>query len=213
MFSKKIRGFCMKYVYTFLIIFGVVGSLPAMKRSTSERLGGSKRVHTLSPTERLHVLLSEEGDVDASLFEAQANELIDAGADITVRGDFGFNVLDMAVQKGCPVLMQKLLAAGADVNAKNDDDFTSIWHAVEARDLEAMDILAAHGARLNDSIEDVGNLLELAITSEWLEGITWLLEHGAYCGERERAAVARLNNRACSIITSEIEKYRKWVGC
>jgi ankyrin repeat protein len=47
--------------------------------------------------------------------------LIDAGADIQKRGQFGYTALHAAAQNGHLDVVQELVKYGASVNCKNDD--------------------------------------------------------------------------------------------
>ncbi len=52
--------------------------------------------------------------------EQEVLELIDEGANVNARGDYGETALTQAIENNCPNIVDALLAKGADVNAKND---------------------------------------------------------------------------------------------
>ncbi len=57
-------------------------------------------------------------------------ELIEAGADISIAGDKGFEALSWAARRGHTVIVPKLLEKGADVDSVDDDGWTAlVWAA------------------------------------------------------------------------------------
>ena len=96
--------------------------------------------------------------IDAPLHWAASGDpaivalLIEHGADVNVKGDFGDTPLHIAVRSGNPknvVNVSLLLAAGADVNAWNSDGYhptTPLHEAATIGNIEILHLLLAAGA-------------------------------------------------------------------
>ena len=77
--------------------------------------------------------------------------LIEAGADVAMRGSRGFTSLHWAACKGHAPVITELIKAGADVNATDDDGLVPLHYAVECRHEDCVVLLLAHGADVNQA--------------------------------------------------------------
>ena len=102
---------------------------------------------------------SARGDGVTALTEAifyQADHkvidlLIDAGADVTVRDDYGVGLLHLACTNHDAGLVQKLLAGGADPGHAKITGETPLMTCANSGTVEGVSALLAHGADVNAS--------------------------------------------------------------
>ena len=92
-----------------------------------------------------HTALSMARELDVEIVRT----LLDKGARVDERVEFGGTVLMGAARKGDPELIEVLLAAGANPNAEDDNGFTPLSCAVESGKESPVRTLVAKGADVN----------------------------------------------------------------
>jgi ankyrin repeat protein len=129
---------------------------------------------------------SDKGDTPLiaackTLQVAVANYLIDKGANVNAKGEFGGTPLSCTKKDKdeCFDLVQRLVAKGADVNAANQFNWTVLCDAAASGNTKVTKFLIDHGADLNFRWS-AGTLLQMAITLGPKEEMAKLLvESGA----------------------------------
>jgi ankyrin repeat protein len=119
---------------------------------------------------------------------AVARFLLDQGANVNARNNYGFTPLHLACNGRSPdsELIQRLIVNGADVNARLDRGLTSLHWAASSGDLKAAKLLIDHGADLNAYDNGCyGTPLQMAINSCPKEEMAVLLvERGAKLNQK-----------------------------
>ncbi len=127
-------------------------------------------------------------DIDAPLHWAASGDpaivalLIEHGADVNVRGDFGHTPLHYAVRSGNPKNVVLLLGAGADVSAWNSNGYhptTPLHIAVRSGKIEIVSLLLGAGADVSASAGRTSPPLHYAASSGDPALIQVLLDAGA----------------------------------
>ncbi|MGV3592141.1 MAG: ankyrin repeat domain-containing protein [Gammaproteobacteria bacterium] len=84
-----------------------------------------------------------EGDVE------RAQELIDAGADVTLANNYGANAMQLAAEVANVEMLKLLLDAGADADSPNPEGQTALMLVARTGNVEAAELLVAHGATVD----------------------------------------------------------------
>ena len=119
----------------------------------------------------------------------KAKTLITFGADVNYKNVRGYSVLDLAVSKNNPEMVELLIAKGADVNSKTEHDYTPL-HGAFRKDIA--EILLTHGAQVNaktdhgqtplDIVASGGQTMLNPTEKQLLEVAKLLIDHGASIG-------------------------------
>ena len=147
--------------------------------------------------------------------------LLDHGANINSRNNYGESPLYCAVQSKNDRIVKFLLKKGADVNDKRNDGRTALHGAVEIEDMNIIHILLEHEADINIKDDKGKSPLALAIITieeSWIsEYLTmYLAKEGAkkICKENLQLLGSNENlNRFYSNCLSEIEKMKTSKVC
>jgi ankyrin repeat protein len=73
--------------------------------------------------------------------------LLDKGADVNTKDNYGSTALMMASRDGRIEVVKLLLSKKADANAKDEDGDTALIKATNEGNTEMMDLLKSHGAK------------------------------------------------------------------
>ena len=119
------------------------------------------------------------GDALARRDVADADALLDAGADPNTRLSYGKTVLMAAAKAGAAGLASRLIERGADVNARNDNGGTALMFAAIPGDAETMALLIDRGADVNATGHFNWTALMVAASKGHGECVRLLLAHGA----------------------------------
>jgi uncharacterized protein len=119
--------------------------------------------------------------MEACLFERAdtARALLEKGADVNAKDDFGRTPLIFAIQNGAQTTMVKaLLAKGADPNAVLPDSRTPLMLSIDSPDIAKA--LIEKGADVNAKNAETGDsVLTTMVLAENAENVKSLLDHGA----------------------------------
>ncbi len=110
------------------------------------------------------VLMNLAYSDDPSVIEA----LIDAGADVNGRDEYGTSVLHMAVDNLALSNARILLEAGADPNSKDDSGYTPLVQAVSSEHAAMVELLLAYKANADWQGPDGESLSDLTENEEVL---------------------------------------------
>ncbi len=113
--------------------------------------------------------------------EAAIRTLIEAGAKLTLRDDFGRPPLHLAAERRDAAGLKALLAAGADTEARDDEGATALHDAVReyVEGNEALRALLAAGAKVNVQDKHGRTPLHIAAAAREEERLRLLLAAGA----------------------------------
>lgn len=110
--------------------------------------------------------------------------LIDIGADLEVKDDFGSTALLIATDEYDPEdevdhdIIMLLINRGANIHAQTPNGITPLYHAVIADDVNLTKLLLDNGANINDIYFHNISLLHLASEHQNLDMIRLLLDYG-----------------------------------
>ena len=76
-----------------------------------------------------------------------AKVLIDNGADIKAKDEYGHTALHMAASEGRIELAKVLIGNGADINVKDQNGHTALYEATRSGHTEIVNLLKAAGAQ------------------------------------------------------------------
>lgn len=156
---------------------GLLGRLDDSERPVADLLiAHGKKVPTW--------MLSRACRPDVSTNELhRVSVLLDYGARVDDRGQYGLTALHYAVRGGKLPLIQLLLGRGAPVDALDEDGLTPLVHLSKTRSkadpIPVMELLVARGASVNARDENQGTLLMHFARQGKTEPVQWLLAHGA----------------------------------
>ena len=120
-------------------------------------------------------------------FNKTAIKLLEAGSDVSVRGETGEQALHLAAHHSVPTVLEKIIDKGADINSIDMQGCTSLWYAAQNRRDDNVKFLIEKGAELN-TVDDQFGLSPLMIAAQ----------NGAY-----KVVDILLNNGADKTITAE----------
>jgi ankyrin repeat protein len=103
--------------------------------------------------------------------------LLDAGANIEARGQFGMTALMLATLKGNTKVVELLLARGAKVDARADNGATALMTAARDNFPDLVELLIGHGADVNAATKQAFTPLMAAADDEAI--VLLLLKSGA----------------------------------
>lgn len=113
----------------------------------------------------------------------RVNVLLDYGAHVDDRGQYGLTALHYATRGGKLPLIRTLLERGASVAALDDEGLTPLLHLAKTRSkadpIPVMELLFAHGADLDARDESGRTLTWFFERRGQRQGVNWLLAHGA----------------------------------
>jgi ankyrin repeat protein/truncated hemoglobin YjbI len=117
--------------------------------------------------------------------------LLDYGASVDGRGQYGLTALHYAVRGGKPALIKLLLERGAQVNALDEAGLTPLLHLSKTRSqadpIPVLELLAASGADLDARDETQSTLLMHFARQGKAGPVRWLLAHGADGNARNKS--------------------------
>ena len=122
------------------------------------------------------------GDLD------KVKKLIDKGANVNAKNEYGWTPLHIAAWKGHPKVVKLLIKAGAKVNATKDDGWTPLHLAARWGNTEISKLLIDKGANVNATNDDGDTPLHYAAKYGHIE-IVEILEQAM--------------NEGCSVMTQE----------
>ena len=103
--------------------------------------------------------------------------LIEAGADVNTKDEYGNSLLDFSVETDSDELTILLISAGADVNSKNNGGRSPLHWAVFWNTVDIAEYLISAGANVNAK-DDLGRSpLYYGVVSEEMQEL--LEQHGA----------------------------------
>jgi uncharacterized protein len=105
--------------------------------------------------------------------------LLDRGANVDARDEYGFTALTMAISVRQPKIIEMLLAHHADPNARNEINMPPLTWALMLRQTAIADILLKAGADPNARDRDDLPPIYLAILDDEADAVRALLAHGA----------------------------------
>ena len=108
-----------------------------------------------------------------------AELLLEHGADPSVRCEFGWDSLYMAIQKGHEGLVQLLLKHGADPSTIDDDGQTLLHVSSEEGELKVTQRLLELGVDVNSRNNEGQTPLQVAMQNGKEQVVQLLLQHGA----------------------------------
>lgn len=113
---------------------------------------------------------NEEGQTQLMIailgkFNKSAKNLIEAGADINIRGNTGEQALHLAAHQSNPDLVRLLINNGAEINSKDFQGCTPIWYASQNNKYETVKILIEKNADL-DIVDNKFGLTPLMIAAQ-----------------------------------------------
>ena len=128
---------------------------------------------------------------------AAVQTLLDAGADVEGRGEYGYTALIEASVYGHLAIVKALLAAGADVNASSYINHTSLMMASSRGHLDVVKALLAAGADVNARDHDGETALGRATEKDRAHVVRVLLEvDGVVVEPRQRGRILELLRKA-----------------
>jgi ankyrin repeat protein len=80
---------------------------------------------------------------------AEANRLLDAGADVTIANNYGASPMSLAAEVAHTELLRLLLEAGADADSPNLEGQTALMAVARTGNVEAARLLLDHGATVD----------------------------------------------------------------
>ena len=83
---------------------------------------------------------------DISLCFEITNYLLDEGADPSLKGQYGRNLLHRASEGGNVAIIETVLSRGFDINSKDNNGFTPLMIAAAVGEAEAVKYLVSRGA-------------------------------------------------------------------
>jgi len=105
----------------------------------------------------------------------EVKRLIESGADVNYKNDFGRSVLFFAIEHSCLDICRLLLDHGADVNHMKQNGFTPLMCAVLNYEIDIIKLLLIHGADVNPINKFDANSLYYALRRGSNNPITKLL--------------------------------------
>ncbi len=127
--------------------------------------------------------------------------LLNYGASVGDRGQYGLTALHYAVRGGKLPLIKLLLERGADLGALDDNGLTPLLHLGKTRSkadpIPVMELLAANGADLDAKDEKQSTLLMHFARLGKAEPVHWLLARGAdrsACNKSGKTAATLAHN-------------------
>lgn len=122
--------------------------------------------------------------------------LLDAGADVALRGGYGRSALDCAAQGGHVDLLREVIEHRVNLNSTSDKGTTALHLAAFFNHAAAIDALVEAGA--NIKAKDNGSTpLHVAATNRSPAAVLALLKHGASINQQNTAGNPPLH-RLCS---------------
>lgn len=106
-------------------------------------------------------------------------KLISLGADIHMKGNFGYTALFIAAENNSINCLKKLIQIGAEVNEMNQFSETAMFAAARSNSIEAIIELAKNDADVNARNVDQSTPLFLAARENYVDAIKTLAEQGA----------------------------------
>ena len=84
---------------------------------------------------------------DSALTDSPVNYLLDKGADASLKGQYGRNLLHSASEGGNVAIIETMLSRGFDINSKDSNGETPLMIAAADGKAEALKYLLSRGAR------------------------------------------------------------------
>lgn len=109
----------------------------------------------------------------------QFNKLIEAGANVNERDEFGFAPLHHALMIDNVPISMKLVKAGANIHMKDGEGMTPLMYAVEYRNTYLVETFIKAGSNVNDKNYENSTPLCLAFNNKDINCIILLIEAGA----------------------------------
>ena len=108
-----------------------------------------------------------------------ARTMIEQGADVNARNNYGWTALSHAARIGNVELVRLLIAHGADVNVQDESGWTPLMRAAMKGNSECADVLIEHGARVDLQDNTHSTALHWAARRGHVEIVQRLLSAGA----------------------------------
>lgn len=149
------------FASTMVMSVAIVGSLPKFKERRQRYFASAATAGSVHRMQLLHLAgasVNSRGGSGTPLFlaagEGRLNAvryLLDEGAEVNLRGDYGNTALTEATYYGHLSVIKELLLRGADVNVMSIDG-TPLDIAVGRNDVAVIDLLKHYGAKRGNDL-------------------------------------------------------------
>jgi ankyrin repeat protein len=158
---KLIATRALAFAGTMMMSVAIVGSLPKFKERRQRYFASAATTGSVHRMQLLHLAgaqVNSRGASGTPLFlaagEGRLNAvryLLDEGADVNMRGDYGNSALTEATYYGHMSVIKELLMRGAEVNARSIDG-TPLDIAIGRNNVAVIDLLKHYGAKRGNEL-------------------------------------------------------------
>ena len=198
------------------------GNLKISKQQIILQAQRSIRTRLLnSKTEKVKIILDRSDknlvnmflDGSAPIHEAAYSEinrlekinlLLEAGAYINAKDEFGDTALMIAARNDDYELIETLLHAGADPDIANEKGFRPIHVVIKNGNIQSLELLLKNGSKINSLDERVIEPIFYAIENKNEQVILALLEHGKIDFEMEDENGDHVFAAACKTLSEDV---------
>lgn len=159
--TRALMTRALAFASSMMISLAIVGSLPKFKERRQRYFASAATAGSVPRMQLLHLAganVNSRGAMGTPLFlaagEGRLNAvryLLDEGADVNLRGEYGNTALTEAAYYGHLSVIKELLLRGADVNVMSIDG-TPLDIAIGRNNVAATELLKHYGARRGNEL-------------------------------------------------------------